>query len=166
MAINAAQKVWEWKGFDPTNDQLSTMAADAAYEQGTILIEDSSQTNRLTASSNRAEFILLKKVTTDGPTQIEKLAGADQAEVAVGEKAPVFLLRIGGEWWTTTFVSDNLTGALNISSSTAVETALSHYQGVICIKQASGYASVEFFRLKENTISTNGAIKVRCTAVS
>jgi hypothetical protein len=110
---------------------------------------------------------LLKKVTTDGPTTWEKHTGTDVGEVAVGEKVAVVLLRIGAEWWTTTFESTNANTNLNVSSSTAIEAALSHVDGKICVMETSGaVGTVMFFRLKENTISTNGAIKVRCVAVS
>lgn len=145
------------RGFDFPTDQLSVYAADDEYYEGTILHRNLSATNELTAATNNAEMLLLKRVTAAGPTVYEKLTRTDVGEVAVGEKVPAVLLRVGATFETKVFAS---TGTGGISAGTALDSALGVIDGIIVQQQLVSDGSVEFFRLKNDLIASEGIIEV------
>lgn len=158
-------RLLQWKGFDPVTDQLSTMSLSTGsivYE-GSILFEDVAVTDRLTLATDKAEYLLLKRVTVDGPSFLEKFSRTDVGELKSGQKPPVFMLRVGAEFLTKVYAT---TGDGAISAGTAAGTDLGVIDGEVVVLQESGNGSVKFFELKENLIDTLGAINVRIVAVS
>jgi hypothetical protein len=153
------------KNFNEAAQQLSTLslATGGTVYEGSILREDADQaTDKLVVGTDKAEFLLLERVTSDGPTDLERIFSIDVGEKKSGRKAGVALLAPGMEFQTKVFAS---TGDGAISSGTAIETKLGVVAGELVVKQTSGNGAVEFFILKENTVATDGFIRVLCTHV-
>lgn len=157
-----AVRIREMRGIDLTTDIDSTMSYGSAALSGSILYRnpDPASDDQLYLSTNEAQYLIHKDITTDGPSLDEKVMGVEHAEIKAGDPAPVILLKPGMEF-VTTYYGSSSTGA--ISAATAADSDLGvDDNGRIIVKQSSGIGSTKRFRLLENLIGTGlgGGVRV------
>ena len=172
MATAYEVKLGRLKGVNAAADQLTTMSLSTStqVDEGSFLYADWSESaDKLklatpnTSGGTPVEYLLLERVTSDGPTFTERQFRVDVGEKKSGRPCAVIALKPGMQIETAT-VATSGTGAL--SSGTALETALSVISGELVIKQASGSdGDTEVARLKENRLGTDGFIIVHVTNV-
>ena len=157
-------RVGQHKGWNPTTQLLTTYSLSTTdtgmnptYE-GVILTRDPAETDQLQLATNEAHYMLLKRVTTDGPDKWDVMNGVDKGVAKTGDLVPVALLAEPQEWKLKTFKSTSTDG---ISSSSVVGTRLGVADGLIQGLADSGDGSVALFRLMANDMASDGSITVR-----
>ena len=151
----------ELVGVNLATDRLSILSYGSAANSGTFFTRnpDVASGQELYISSNEADYLLEKDITTTGPSLANKVLGVVSAEIKIEDPAPVFLLREGAELILEYYES---TGTGVVSAATGVGTDLSvNDSGRVCVKQSSGIGSVKRFELIENLIGGAGGIRIR-----